>query len=263
MAAAAATASGSPDYGLDAPRIVRSMFSRGAWTLAFTLVLYLVNHSEYPGPAARMCGALALIGLFFVAVGAVMVWSSRVAKLRLRDRMLDSLALRGDERVLDVGCGRGLLAIGAAKRLKNGKVTGIDIWNPFDLSGNSPDAAKANAKQEGVADKVRIEKGDARKLVYPDNHYDVAVSSLVLHNIPEREDRAHARPGNTPRAEARRKARDLRSVPHRRVRRSAASRGREGRGAFEDQFSVVRAGAEPDRAQVTFFTWTLSARLRS
>ena len=84
-----------------------------------------------------------------------MVWSSRVAKLRLRDQLLDSLALRGDERVLDVGCGRGLLAIGAAKRLKNGKVIGIDVFNPFDLSGNSPEAAKANAKIEGVADKAK------------------------------------------------------------------------------------------------------------
>ena len=190
MAAIAAT--GSPDYGLDAPRIVRSMFSRAAWIIAVALVLYVVNHSEYPGPAARMCGVLALIGLLFFAIGAGMIWSSRVAKLRLRDQMLDSLVLRGDERVLDVGCGRGLLAIGAAKRLKNGKVIGIDVWNPYDLSGNSPDAAKANVKLEGVADKVRIENGDAQKLVYPDNHYDVVVSSLVLHNIPEQDARAQA-----------------------------------------------------------------------
>lgn len=191
MAAAVATV-GSPDYGLDAPRIVRSMFSRAAWIIAIALVLYVVNRSEYPGPAARMCGVLALIGLVFLGVGAVMVWSSRVAKLRLRDQLLDSLALRGDERVLDVGCGRGLLAIGAAKRLKNGKVIGIDVWNPFDLSDNTPDAAKANVKLEGVADKVRIENGDAQKLVYPDNHYDVVLSSLALHNIPEHAARAQA-----------------------------------------------------------------------
>jgi arsenite methyltransferase len=191
-ATVAATASGPADYGLDAPRIVRSMFSRGAWTLGIALVLYVVNRSEYPGPALRMCGVLGLIGLFFLGVGWAMVWSSRVAKLRLRDQLLDSLALRGDERVLDVGCGRGLLAIGAAKRLKNGKVIGIDIWNPLELSGNSSDAAKANVKIEGVADKVRIETGDAQKLVYPDNHYDVVVSSLVLHNLPEQDARAQA-----------------------------------------------------------------------
>jgi ubiquinone/menaquinone biosynthesis C-methylase UbiE len=192
VAATAATASGSPDYGLDAPRIVRSMFSRAAWTIGIALVLYLVNHSQYPGPAARMCGVLALIGLVFLAIGLDMVWSSRVAKLRLRDQLLDSLELRGDERVLDVGCGRGLLTIGAAKRLKNGKVIGIDVWNPVDLSGNTPDAAKANVKLEGVVDKVRIENGDAQKLVYPDNHYDAVVSNLVLHNIPEEDARAQA-----------------------------------------------------------------------
>ena len=192
MAAVAATGSGPADYGLDAPHIVRSMFSRAAWIIAIALVIFINSRSEYPGPAARMCGVLALIGLFFLAIGAIMVWSSRVAKLRLRDQMLDSLALRGDERVLDVGCGRGLLAIGAAKRLKNGKVVGIDVWNPFDLSGNTPDAAKANAKIEGVADKVRIENGDAQKLVYPDNHYDVVMSSLALHNIPEQDARARA-----------------------------------------------------------------------
>ena len=190
--AAAATASGPADYGLDAPRIVRSMFSRAAWIIAVALVLYVVNHSEYPGPAARMCGVLALIGLVFLVIGSVMVWSSRVAKLRLRDQLLDSLSLRGDERVLDVGCGRGLLAIGAAKRLKNGKVVGIDVWNPFDLSGNTPEAAKANAKSEGAADKVRIENGDAQKLVYPDNHYDVVLSNLALHNLPEQDARAKA-----------------------------------------------------------------------
>ena len=189
MAAAVAT---PPDYGIDAPRIVRSMFSRAAWTLGIALVIYFINRSEYPGPAARMCGVLALIGLVFLAVGAAMVWSSRVAKLRLRDQLLDLLQLKGDERVLDVGCGRGLLAIGAAKRLKNGKVVGIDVWSPFDLSGNSADAARANAKLEGVADKVRFETSDARKLVYPDNHYDVVTSSLALHNIPEQEDRAQA-----------------------------------------------------------------------
>ena len=192
MAAAAATAGGPADYGLDAPRIVRSMFSRAGWSIGIALVLYAVNRSEYPGPAARMCGVLALIGLVFLAIGATMVWSSRVAKLRLRDQMLDSLALRGDERVLDVGCGRGLLAIGAAKRLKTGKVTAIDIWNPYDLSGNTPEAARANAKLEGVAEKVRIEDGDAQKLVYPDNHYDVVVSNLALHHISDPQGRARA-----------------------------------------------------------------------
>lgn len=187
-----AEALAKPDYGLDAPLVVKRMFSRGAWTLAVALAVFFINHNEYPGPSWNLLTALGLIGIVFLAVGGIMVWSSRVAKPSLRDRLIDSLELKGDEKVLDVGCGRGLMLIGAAKRLKTGKATGIDIWSKQDLSGNSADAAKANAKLEGVPDRVRIENGDARKLVYPDNSYDVVMSTLAIHNISDSDERDQA-----------------------------------------------------------------------
>jgi len=187
-----AEALAKPDYGLDAPLLVKRMFSRGAWTLAVALAVFFINHNDYPGPSWNLLTALGLIGIVFLAVGGVMVWSSRVAKPSLRDRLIDSLELKGDEKVLDVGCGRGLMLIGAAKRLKTGKATGIDIWSKQDLSGNSADAAKANAKLEGVPDRVRIENGDARKLVYPDNSYDVVMSTLAIHNISDPDERDQA-----------------------------------------------------------------------
>jgi len=180
-----------PDYGLDAPLTVRRMFSRGAWTLGFALVMFFINHNEYPGPSDRILGVLGAIGVIFFAIGAFMVWSSRVGKLALRDELLDSLALNGDEKILDAGCGRGLLLIGAAKRLKNGKATGIDIWTT-DLSHNSADAVKTNAKLEGVSERVRVETGDVRKLVYPAANFDVVLSSLAIHNLEDRDERRQA-----------------------------------------------------------------------
>jgi arsenite methyltransferase len=62
---------------------------------------------------------------------------SKIGKFRHRDRMLDSVAWAGQERVLDVGAGRGLLLAGAAKKLTTGRAVGIDIWNQEDLSGNN------------------------------------------------------------------------------------------------------------------------------
>ena len=182
MAAAAAV---NVDYGIDAPLIPRAWFGRAGWSVAMGFAFWFMNRQEYPGPAARVFGVLTAFALVCAAIGWYKIQSSRDGKLRLREQLLDQLALKGDEKVLDVGCGRGLLAIGAAKRLKTGKVTGIDVWNSQDLSGNSADAAKENAKAEGVADRVRFETGDARKLVYPDNHFDAVVSANALHNLAD------------------------------------------------------------------------------
>jgi arsenite methyltransferase len=181
-----------PDYGLDAPKLVRRFAVRGGFLIAFAVVLYLVNRNTSPGAAQALAGILVCMGLGFFITAAIMVWSSRVAKLKVRDRMLDGFSWRGDETVLDVGCGRGLLLIGAAKRLKTGKATGVDIWRSEDLSGNNPEATLRNAKAEGVDSRVKIESADARKLPFGASSFDVAVSSLAIHNIQSGPERAKA-----------------------------------------------------------------------
>jgi len=153
---------------------------------------YVFTLPVLDGALTLLRTVLAVVALVGAGVAWFKIRSSKDGKLRLREQLLDQVALRGDEKVLDVGCGRGLLAIGAAKRLKTGKVTGIDVWNPQELSGNSADAAKENAKAEGVADRVRFESGDARKLVYPEGNYDVVVSANALHTLADDRERGQA-----------------------------------------------------------------------
>ena len=93
---------------------------------------------------------------------------------------------------LDVGCGRGLLLIAAAKQLTSGRAIGIDVWHSVDQADNRPEATWANARAEGVIDRIDVRDADARTLPFADNTFDVIVSSLVLHNIHGRLERAKA-----------------------------------------------------------------------
>jgi arsenite methyltransferase len=170
------------DYGLDAPGLVRSFAQMGG-AAAAAVVLF-----AFLGAIAAVVLA-ALVAIPFLATAAAMVHSSRRGKLIERDRLLDGLALRGDEAVLDVGCGRGLLLIGAARRLEGGRAVGIDIWSSGDQSGNSREATLHNAEVEGVADRVEVVDGDMLELPFPDASFDCVVSSLAVHNEPEAQDR--------------------------------------------------------------------------
>ena len=100
----------------------------------------------------------------------------------IRQEIFDILALRGDEKVLDVGCGSGLLLNEAARRLTTGKALGIDIWLPHTGGGNYALLMK-NAKAEGVADQIEFKQADVRKLPFEDSSFDIIVSSGALHHI--------------------------------------------------------------------------------
>ncbi|RJX15289.1 class I SAM-dependent methyltransferase [Candidatus Bathyarchaeota archaeon] len=110
-------------------------------------------------------------------------------KLRIREEIIKLVQPKEGEKVLDVGTGGGLLAIGFAKAAKNVEAVGIDLWIP-EGGGTSLKTAKRNAEIEGVADRVDFKKADARRIPYPNNFFDVVVASFVLHMIYKNRDSA-------------------------------------------------------------------------
>ncbi len=166
-----------PNYGIDAPTVVRNLLIIGVLVSVVSLIFKL---------------PFIWTGIALILTGCVMLLASLFFKLRLRDRIIKSLNLRGDEQVLDVGCGHGLMLIGAAKKLKTGKAVGIDIWQKVDQAGNSPEATLKNIKAENVGNRVELKDADARNLPFADETFDVIVSSFALHNIYEKNEREKA-----------------------------------------------------------------------
>jgi len=189
------TPSPAADYGLDAPGAVRNLFIvAGAGLLAWiTFKAQLWSGMLALGPFVFPLGRMGLsAGLACGGMGAWMAWDSKVGKVRERERLLDLLAWTGRERVLDVGCGRGLLLVGAAKRLSTGSAAGIDLWQEEDLSGNRPEATLDNARLEGVAERVEVHTADMRKIPFPDGSFDTVLSMNAIHNIYSTPGRAAA-----------------------------------------------------------------------
>ena len=116
-------------------------------------------------------------------MAGVMIYSSKVGKIRVRDRLLEGLRLRGDEDVLDLGCGSGLMLLGAAERAPAGTATGVDLWRSRDQAGSSSAQCLANARRLGVADRVRLVDGDMTDLPFPDNSFDLVLAGLSVHNL--------------------------------------------------------------------------------
>jgi SAM-dependent methyltransferase len=172
------------DYGYDAPYALVTFAALGTGSAIASLVSWVQR--------GRVTAMLGFYGAFFLANAFSFLYTTRRGKFQVWEDILDALHFHGDERVLDMGCGRGAVLTAVARRLPAGRVTGIDLWSTHDQSGNARDVTRHNASLEGVGDRVDIETGDMRALPFPDGTFDIVVSSLAIHNIPSNADRAKA-----------------------------------------------------------------------
>jgi ubiquinone/menaquinone biosynthesis C-methylase UbiE len=180
-----------PHYGIDAPGLVRAFILTGAFAL---LVALVVGRARWPGGgfSIALLALSGLVAVYALGMAGYMLYGSLVDKVRQRHRILGLVPWTGSEMVLDVGCGRGLLLHAAARRVPSGRAVGIDLWLAKDQSGNRPEATLANARAEGVADRIEILTGDARQLPFAADSFDRVVSHWVVHNLEQPIDRARA-----------------------------------------------------------------------
>jgi len=183
-----------PDYGVDAPKVMRNFFIIGGLLL---LLAIFFPDKLHVGPAElQLRGMFWWFGGIVTAEGFLFLLYVKLGKFRHRDFMLSLHTWGGDEQVLDVGCGRGLLLAGVAKKLAvldgSGHATGIDIWSNEDMGGNSEQATLRNLELEGITSRCTLVSAGAQAMPFEDKSFDVIVSNLCIHNIYDKPTRKKA-----------------------------------------------------------------------
>jgi SAM-dependent methyltransferase len=145
-----------------APALVGGVALVYAWSRRRDLGRLVQNMRRYSAPTAALYDAVSapLLGSFYGRIAA------------------DLAARAPGGHVLDVGAGPGRLATGLAALAPRIEVAGIDI---------APDMvarATALAAERGVAGRVTFRLGDVMALPFPDESFDIVVSTLSLHHWP-------------------------------------------------------------------------------
>lgn len=128
---------------------------------------------------------LIVLGILLILPLIVVAWLIRGVyrrRVKIRNLMVEQIQWRGDEQVLDMGTGSGVTLVTCAKKLTTGKAMGIDLWLP-DSGGGTPAICWKNVYAEGVQDRADVRRMDARETAFPDDHFDVVMSSFMIHHI--------------------------------------------------------------------------------
>jgi ubiquinone/menaquinone biosynthesis C-methylase UbiE len=109
----------------------------------------------------------------------VLVWLVTHGKERMfRQMIADQAQLQPGERVLDVGCGTGTLALVAKEHVgETGRVVGIDPSRQM--------IARARWKMDKAGLSLDFHLGVIEQLAFPDQSFDVVLCSLMIHHVPD------------------------------------------------------------------------------
>ena len=99
---------------------------------------------------------------------------------RLVEPYLDRLAASGVQRVLDVGCGTGVVALALARR-------GMDVV-ALDHSPYMLEIAERKAHERGLAERISFTLTDATMVPHDDESFDAVTCQRMLHHLQRPDD---------------------------------------------------------------------------
>lgn len=97
----------------------------------------------------------------------------RLIDRREKQAVLNAIGPVEDKQILEIACGTGRFTSMLAER--GADIIGLDISGPMLQQG------RQRAQSAGVADSLEYMRGDAGRLPFPDNHFDVVFAMRFFH----------------------------------------------------------------------------------
>nr|MBA3870989.1 class I SAM-dependent methyltransferase [Anaerolineae bacterium] len=160
------------------PSPVRHMSLVGIIILVLGMVLTHLGITNALRIGVGVALLLHLPIIVLTTIGLVL----RRARSGFINGVINLVPWKGNEEVLDVGCGSGVLLFACLKESPTAKGTGIDIYDPYSFGGTAGVFWK-NADVEGLKERVALQQVDARTMPFAGQRFDVIVSSLAMHHV--------------------------------------------------------------------------------
>lgn len=101
--------------------------------------------------------------------------------------VIDKIDKNASGKLLDIGCGSGILSVELAMKCPLISIYGVDYWR--GMWGYSKEECEKLARSYEVAERITFERCSAASLPFEDESFDFVISNMVFHEVADAQDK--------------------------------------------------------------------------
>lgn len=166
-------------------KMLRTMFI--TWC-ALTLICVLFHQITAVAIIGGILSALVLIlFLYFLYTYRQLSPDGGNLQGRVSSLVTNKIEESATGRLLDIGCGSGVLSVELAIKHPSLNIQSIDYWG--SMWGYSKEKCENLARKYHVANRIHFEKASASSLPFADETFDIVISNMVFHEVADTKDK--------------------------------------------------------------------------